>query len=159
MRTAWLAGALLVNVCAVTSLSAQQASAPKAGLEIDLPEVVAEVKTAWAAYNQGLNSGNITVQNESFRNDERTVRYGPAENLYGDKAVLNFRANARPFDPPLTYSNTVITSYGRNFAVTATLMHRANQPDKVGRQMQTWVRFPEGWKVVAAHVSYINEPK
>ena len=140
-------------------LSAQQVTTPRAGPEIDLPEVVAEVRTAWATYNQALNSGTISVQKETFRNDERTVRYGPAENLYGYKAIENYRSNARPIDPPLTLSNTVITTYGRDFAVTSTLTHRANQPGKVGRQMQTWVRFPEGWKVVAAHVSYIDEPK
>jgi hypothetical protein len=53
----------------------------------------------------------------------------------------------------------VITTYGRDFAVASTLFHRASLPDKVGRQMQTWVRFPEGWQVVAAHVSIIDTPK
>jgi hypothetical protein len=142
-----------------TPLQAQQLTAPKAGLEIDLPEVAAEVRTAWTTYNQALNSGNIAVQNQTFRNDERTVRYGPAENLYGYKAIEGYRSSARPIDPPLTMSNTIITTYGRDFAVASTLTHRANRPGKVGRQMQTWARFPKGWKVVAAHVSYIDEPK
>jgi hypothetical protein len=127
-------------------------------MEIDLPEVIAEVKAAYDAYNQALNSGNLTVLNGTFRNDERTIRYGGAENLYGYKAIEGFRATARPIDPPLTLSKTVITTYGRNFAVASTLTQRANQPGRVGRQMQTWVRFPEGWRVVAAHVSNIDEP-
>jgi Protein of unknown function (DUF3225) len=117
------------------------------------------VKLAHAAYYQALNSGNIGVQNGTFRNDERTIRYGGAENLYGYKAIESFRAFALPLDPPLTLSKTVITTYGRDFAVTSTLTHRANQAGKVGRAMQTWVRFPEGWRIVAAHVSAIDEPQ
>jgi extradiol dioxygenase family protein len=52
----------------------------------------------------------------------------------------------------------VITSYGRDTAVASTLFYRDTMPGKVGRQMQTWVRFAEGWKIVAAHVSIIDEP-
>jgi len=156
MRNASIAGILVVFANA-GSLSAQQPSAP--GMEIDLPEVIAQVKVAYDAYNQALNSGNLAVLNGTFRNDERTIRYGGAENLYSYKAIEAFRATARPIDPPLTLSKTVITTYGRNFAVASTLTHRADQPGRVGRQMQTWVRFPEGWRVVAAHVSTIDEPK
>jgi Protein of unknown function (DUF3225) len=157
LRTLWIVGVALLVACAAP-LSAQQLSPPK-GMEINLPEVVAEVTASWTAYFQALNSGNIAVQNATFRSDERTVRYGAAENLYGYKAIEGYRTTARPFDPPLTFSNTVITTYGRDFAVASTLTHRANQPGKVGRTMQTWVRFPDGWKVVAAHVSNIDEPK
>jgi hypothetical protein len=157
MRTIWIVGLALLTAGAVPA-PAQQLS-PSKGMEINLPEVVAEVTASWTVYNQALNAGDIAVQNESFRNDERTVRYGPAENLYGYKAIEGYRATARPIDPPLTFSNTVITTYGRDFAVASTLTHRANQPGKVGREMQTWVRFPDGWKVVAAHVSIIAEPK
>ena len=57
-----------------------------------------------------------------------------------------------------TISRTVITAYGRDFAVASTLFRRAAMPGKVGRQMQSWVRFSDGWKVVAAHVSAIDEP-
>jgi hypothetical protein len=107
MKMVWMASSVvyLMTACA-TPLSAQQFTAPKAGLEIDLPEVVSEVRTAWATYKQALNSGNIAVQNETFRNDERTVRYGPTENLYGYKAIESYRSSARPIDRPLTLSNT-----------------------------------------------------
>jgi len=128
-------------------------------LEIDLPEVVAEVKAAYDRYNEAINSGNIAVLNATFHNDPRTIRYGQAENLYGYKEIEGFRAAQRPLDPPRTLSKTVITTYGRDFAMASTLTHRANQPGRVGRQMQTWVRFPDGWHVVAAHVSTIDEPK
>jgi hypothetical protein len=158
MKISWIVGVLLI-LANTAPLAAQQPIAPTAGMEIDLPEVVAEVKAVYDAYNQALNSGNLAVLNGTFRNDERTIRYGRAENLYGYKAIEGFRATARPIDPPLTLSKIVITTYGRNFAVASTLQYRANQPGKVGRQMQTWVRFPEGWRVVAAHVSNIDEPK
>lgn len=158
MKFSRVAGVLLILV-GTGPLSAQQPSAPTAGLEIDLPEVVDQVGAGHVAYYQALNSGDIAAQNGTLRNDERTIRYGGAENLYGDNAIESFRTTARPIDPPLTLLKTVITTYRRDFAVTSTFTLRANQPGKVGRQMQTLVRFPEGWRVVAAHVSDINEPK
>ena len=94
-------------------------------LEIDLPEVVAEVKVAYDRYNEAINSGNIAVLNGTFRNDPRTIRYGQAENLYGYNEIGAFRAAARPLDPPRTLSKTMITTYGRDFAVASTLTHRA----------------------------------
>jgi hypothetical protein len=151
--------AILVIVASTGLVFGQQPSVPKAGMEIDLPEVVAEVKAAYDRYNNAINSGTIAVLNDTFWNDPRTIRYGQAENLYGYKEIEGFRANARPLDPPRTLSKTVITTYGRDFAVASTLTHRANQPGRMGRQMQTWVRFPDGWHVVAAQVSTIDEPK
>ena len=131
----------------------------KTNLEIDLPQVVAEVKAAYDRYNQAVNANNVAVLDASFRNDPRTIRYGNAENLYGYKEIEAYRAAVRPpAGPPRTLSKTVITTYGRDFAVASTLTQRANAPGKVGRQMQTWVRFPEGWRVVAAHVSTIDVP-
>jgi len=138
---------------------AQQPTVPKAGMEVDLPEIIAEVRVAYDRYNNAINSGTIAVLNDTFWNDSRTIRYGQAENLYGYKEIEGFRAVARPLDPPRTLSRTVITTYGRDFAVASTLTYRANQPGKVGSQMQTWVRFADGWHVVAAHVSTIDEPK
>ena len=153
---------LIIALLGLTVVSASRFSLGQqqtTRLEIDLPEVVAEVKAAYDRYNEAINSGNIDVLNATFHNDPRTIRYGQAENLYGYKEIEGFRAAARPLGPPRTLSKTVITTYGRDFAVAATLTHRANQPGKVGRQMQTWVRFPDGWHVVAAHVSTIDEPK
>jgi hypothetical protein len=143
------------------ALAAQQTAqqSAKTNLEIDLPEVVAEVRAAYDRYNQAVNSNNVAVLDGTFRNDPRTIRYGNAENLYGYKEIEAFRAASRPqAGPPRTLSKTVITTYGRDFAVASTLTHRANAPGKVGRQMQTWVRFPEGWRAVAAHVSTIDVP-
>jgi hypothetical protein len=157
MRSAWLAA--VISLAAFGPFAAQAQNAPPAGLAIDLPEIVAEVKAAYDRYNDAVNTGNIAVMNSTFRNDPRTLRYGQAENLYGYKEIEGFRAAAQPLNPPRTLSKTIITTYGRDYAVASTLTYRANLPGKVGRQMQTWVRFPDGWHVVAAHVSTIDEPK
>ena len=119
----------------------------------------ARLKAAYDRSNNAVNSGTITVLNNTFWNDHRTIRYGQAENLYGYKEIEGFRAASRPLNPPRTLSKTVITTYGRDYAVASTLTYRANDPGRVGRQMQTWVRFPDGWHVVAAHVSTIDAPK
>ena len=80
------------------------------------------------------------------------------KNLYGFAEIEAYRA--RSTGPgPRRLAKTVITTYGRDFAVASTLTYRAGAPGKVGRQMQTWVRFPEGWRIVAAHVSTIDEPR
>jgi hypothetical protein len=94
-----------------------------------------------------------------FRNDPRTLRYGIAENLYGYGEISAFRAARSPVGLMRKTARTVITAYGRDSAVASTLFTRESAPGKVGRQMQTWVRFPEGWRIVAAHVSIIDEPK
>jgi hypothetical protein len=157
MKAPWLVA--LIIVAGSEALFAQPANPPGGVVAIDLPDVVAQVKAAYDRYNDAVNAGNMAVLNSTFWNDPRTIRYGGGENLYGYKAIEGFRAAARPLNPPRTLSKTVITTYGRDFAVASTLTYRANQPGKVGRQMQTWVRFPDGWHVVAAHVSAIDEPK
>ncbi len=144
------------------SLAQQQKpqESTKTAIEIDLPDVVAEVKAAHDRYNEAINSNDVAILDATFHNDPRTIRYGQAENLYGYNEIAAFRAAARApaLLAPRTLSKTVITTYGRDFAVASTLAYRASTPGKVGRQMQTWVRFPEGWRVVAAHVSTIDEP-
>ena len=124
-------------------------------MEIDLPEVVAEVKAAFERYEKALGENDVATLNSTFRDDPRTIRYGGAENLYGYGEIESFRV-ARVPPGARTISKTVISTYGRDHAVASTLFHRASVPGKVGRQMQTWVRFPQGWRVVAAHVSMID---
>ena len=140
------------------SLAQQQKSGVAAALEIDRPEIVAEVKAAHERYEQALVSNNDAVLGASFRNDPRTVRYGNAENLYGYAEIEAYRAGSTG-PGPRRLAKTVITTCGRDFAVASTLSYRAAAPGKVGRQMQTWVRFPDGWRIVAAHVSTIDEPR
>jgi 1-carboxybiuret hydrolase subunit AtzH-like protein len=127
-------------------------------MEIDLPEVVAEVRAAFERYEQALVTNDVAVLDETFHEDARTIRYGLAEILYGFAEIAAFRAARSPVGLMRTISKTVITAYGRDFAVASTLFHRDTAPGKVGRQMQTWVRFPDvGWRVVAAHVSVVDE--
>jgi hypothetical protein len=128
-------------------------------MEIDLPEVVAEVTAAFERYEKALISNDVTTLDELFRKDKRTIRYGGSEILYGYDEIAAFRAARSPAGLARTLSKTVISTYGRDHAVASTLYHRPTQPGKIGRQMQTWIRFPEGWRVVAAHVSLIDEPK
>jgi hypothetical protein len=126
-------------------------------MQVDLPEVVAEVKAAFARYEMALVSNDVATLDALFHDDARTIRYGGAENLYGYGQIKAFRGARSSAGLERTLSKTVITTYGRDFAVASTLFHRPTTPGKVGRQMQTWVRFAEGWRVVAAHVSAINE--
>jgi hypothetical protein len=127
-------------------------------MEIDLPEVVEEVKREFARYEQALVTNDVAVLDAIFRDDVRTIRYGVGENLYGYDEIKAFRGARSPAGLARTISRTVITAYGRDFAVASTLYDRPSTPGKVGRQMQTWVRFADGWHVVAAHVSAIDAP-
>ena len=127
-------------------------------MEIDLPEVVAEVTAAFERYEKALVSNDVAILDSIFRADPRVIRYGGGENLYGYQEIAAFRAARSPAGLARTLSKTVITAYGRDVAVASTLFHRDSMAGKVGRQMQTWVRFPEGWRIVAAHVSTIDEP-
>jgi hypothetical protein len=127
-------------------------------MEIDLPDVVAEVRAAFGRYEMALTSNDVAALDALFHVDPRTIRYGGTENLYGYEAIKAFRAARSPLGLARTLSDTVITTYGRDFAVASTLFHRSTMPGKIGRQTQTWVRFPEGWRVVAAHVSVIEMP-
>jgi Protein of unknown function (DUF3225) len=126
-------------------------------MDIDLPDVVAEVKAAFDAYEKALVANDVATLDALFRDDPRTIRYGGTENLYGYGEIKSFRAARSPAGLTRTLSRTVISTYGRDFAVASTLFQRPSMPGKIGRQMQTWVRFPEGWRVVAAHVSAIDE--
>src|SRR5687768_432420 len=126
-------------------------------MEIDLPEVVAEVRAAFDRYETALVTNDVAVLDDTFRVDPRTIRYGAQEILYGHDEIAAFRASRAPVGLMRTISRTVITTYGRGFAVASTLFHRPTMPGKVGRQMQTWVKFADGWHVVAAHVSVIDE--
>jgi hypothetical protein len=126
-------------------------------MDIDRPDVVAEVTLAFERYERALVSNDVATLNALFRADARTIRYGTAEILYGYDAISAFRAARSPVGLARSRSKTVITTYGSDFAVASTLFHRVAAPGKVGRQMQTWVRFDEGWRIVAAHVSMIDQ--
>jgi len=125
---------------------------------VDDPATRAEVEAAFAAYERALVTNDVEALDAFFLPSETAIRYGVAENLYGYDAIKAFRAARSPAGLGRTLERTRIVSYGRDLAVTATLFRRDHAPGKVGRQMQTWVRFPQGWRIVAAHVSVIDDP-
>ena len=124
-------------------------------MDINRPEVLAEVKAIFDRYEAALVGNDTAVLDELFWPSEFTVRYGGGENLVGIEAIRAFRAARSPAGLARRLANVVITTYGNDFATAMTEFHRDND-ERVGRQSQTWVRFPEGWKVVAAHVSLIK---
>jgi hypothetical protein len=126
-------------------------------MEVDLPDVLAEVREAFERYECALVTNDVRTLDALFFDDPRTIRYGASENLYGYAAIAEFREARSPAGLVRDLAKTVITAYGRNVAVASTLFYRSSAPGKVGRQMQTWVRLSEGWRVVAAHVSVIEE--
>jgi Protein of unknown function (DUF3225) len=127
-------------------------------MDIDLPEVVAEVSAAFERYERALVSNDVGTLDALFRDDPRTVRYGATENLYGYAEIKAFRAARSPIGLARTLLKTVITTYGRDYAVASTLFRRDTAPGKLGRQTQTWVRCQDGWRVVVGHVSVIDDP-
>ena len=127
-------------------------------MEINIPSVKAEVEAAFAAYEVALMANDADALQALFWNSPHTLRYGGGENLYGYEEIGAFRAARSPVGLERTTDRTVITTFGTDFATASTLFYRETAPGKVGRQMQTWARMPESWRVVAAHVSVINQP-
>src|SRR5262249_58825859 len=117
-------------------------------MQIDLPDVKAEVTAAFERYERALMANDVKILNQIFRGDPRTIRYGVGENLYGHGEIAGFRAARSAVGLARTLSRTVITTYGRDMGIASTLFHRA--PGKIGRQMQTWVRFPDACPAVPA---------
>src|ERR1700712_4002959 len=112
-------------------------------MEVDLPDVLAEVTAQFGRYEQALVNNDVALLGELFRDDARTLRYGIGENLYGYDAISAFRAARSPAGLARTTDQTVITTYGRDTAVASTLFYRDSMPGRVGRQMQTWCDFPK----------------
>jgi hypothetical protein len=127
-------------------------------MEIDLPDVVAEVTAEFERYEKAVVDNDVATLDAMFHDDRRTLRYGVGENLYGFENIAAFRQARVPVGLARTLSRTVITTYGRDFAVASTMFHRPSSGGKIGRQQQTWARFSSGWRVVAAHVSLIDPP-
>jgi hypothetical protein len=123
-------------------------------MEINMPEVLAEVGLAFERYEHALVHNEVEVLDELFFNSPHTLRYGATENLYGYAAIQEFRASRPSQGLQRERMNIVITTYGRDFATANTEFRRVGS-EKTGRQSQTWVRTPDGWRVVAAHVSLL----
>jgi hypothetical protein len=124
-------------------------------LAINLPDVLAEVTAAFAAYEEALVNNDVEALDSFFWKSPHVIRYGGTESLYGYDEIAAFRAARSPLGLARRLDKVVITTFGRDFATASTLFYRETAPGKTGRQMQTWVRLEEGWRVVAAHVSLI----
>ncbi|WP_273872248.1 oxalurate catabolism protein HpxZ [Serratia odorifera] len=122
---------------------------------IDRPAVVAEVTAAFYRYEQALIGNDIETLDALFWHDGRTVRYGASENLYGIEQIRDFRRQRPSAGLDRRLENTVITTYGDDMAVASTEF-RQEGSERIGRQMQTWVKLPVGWRIVAAHVSLMG---
>jgi hypothetical protein len=125
-------------------------------MEINLPEIVAEVREAFMRYEKALTTNDVDTIDQLFWNSPLTLRYGPNGTLLGHAAISAFRHARNITGIRRTLKNTLITTYGRDFAVANTESDRPQDKAK-GRQSQTWVRMPEGWRIVSAHVS--DEPR
>ncbi|BCG02371.1 hypothetical protein PPGU19_069390 (plasmid) [Paraburkholderia sp. PGU19] len=124
-------------------------------IEINRPDVLAEINAAFDAYEQALVSNDVAVLDALFFDSPHTLRYGATENLYGYDAIREFRASRPGKGLERTVTARVVTTYGDAFAVANIEFRRDNEP-RVGRQSQTWVKMPEGWRVVSAHVSWMG---
>lgn len=124
-------------------------------MDINLPDVVAEVTAVVERYEAALVSNDVEVLDTLFWNSPHTLRYGAGENLYGYDQIRAFRAQRSPQGLARQVLRTAITTYGRDFA-TANLEFQRDGSARTGRQSQTWMRTPDGWRVVAAHVSLMT---
>lgn len=123
------------------------------GLELNIPDVLAEVRAAFDRYERALTTNDVPTLNELFWRSPHTVRFGLTENLHGHDAIAAFRRARGGGDLERVLSNTVITTFGRDVATASTEFQRLDSGRR-GRQMQTWIRMPDGWRIVAAHVSW-----
>ncbi len=126
-------------------------------MDINLPDIVAEVTAAFARYEKALVTNDVAVLDELFWSSPHTLRFGATENLYGYDAIRAFRAGRCAQGLARELMNTVITTYGHDFA-TANTEFRRSGAARTGRQSQTWLRTPAGWRVVSAHVSLLDAP-
>lgn len=121
-------------------------------MELNIPDVVAELTEAYMRYQKAVDTNDFETMNELFWKSPRTVRFGPNGTLISHDAIASYRANRPSRVEPRLLQNTVITTFGRDFAATNTETTKPGQPG-VGRQSQCWIRTPDGWRIASAHVS------
>ncbi len=124
-------------------------------IEINIPEVVAEVEAAFQRYERALVANDVAELDALFWKSPHTLRYGVTENLYGYDAIAAFRSRRPPINLARRLMNTVITAYGRDFATVNSEFQRVGATAS-GRQSQVWLRTDAGWRVAAAHVSLLQ---
>ena len=124
-------------------------------LEVNIPEVVAELTAAFDAYESALTGNDIEALNKLFWNSPHTLRYGVRELLYGHAEIAQFRRQRGPVVQRRVLRNRRITTFGRDFGIANT-EYIPHGSDKIGRQSQTWLRTDDGWKIASAHVSFMQ---
>jgi hypothetical protein len=124
-------------------------------VEVNLPDVVAEVTTEFERYETAFVTNDVEVLDELFWDDPLVVRYGAGENLYSHAAIARFREQRPTDDLEREILHAVVTTFGRDLAVTSAEFRRTRS-GRAGRQSQTWVRTPDGWRIVTAHVSQLD---
>lgn len=124
---------------------------------VNEPSARASLEAAFQRYETALTSNDLAVLDELFLDAAETIRYGIAENLYGIEEIRAFRAGRPATALARQLERTEITTYGDSFGIASTLFRRASAAGKIGRQMQTWIRTADGWRVAAAHVSMIDQ--
>jgi hypothetical protein len=127
-------------------------------IEINIPEVVAEVTEAFMRYERALIANDVAELDALFWASPHTLRYGVGENLYGYDAIAAFRSGRPPMDLTRRLMNTVITTYGRDTATANTEFQRVGAT-ATGRQSHAWLRTTAGWQIAAAHVSLLLPPR
>jgi hypothetical protein len=124
-------------------------------MQVNQPQALAELTAAFEAYERALLGNDIEGLNRLFWESPLTLRYGVRELLYSHAEIARFRRERGAIDQRRTLRNTRITTFGRDFG-TANTEYLPHGSERVGRQSQTWVRTPEGWKIVSAHVSFLG---
>ncbi len=124
-------------------------------MEVNRPEIVAEVTVQFERYEAALVGNDIEVLDELFWDDALTVRYGAGENLYSHQEIARFRSQRAADDLEREILRSVVTTFGRDVAVTSAEFRRIRS-GRCGRQSQTWVRTGDGWRIVSAHVSQLD---
>jgi hypothetical protein len=125
-------------------------------MDINIPEIIAEVTHAFQRYETALMTNDLDALNALFWQSPLVIRFGPGQNLYGIEAINAFRTARVGGSPKRVLSNTVITTFGRDFATANTEFLRENT-DIPGRQAQSWARLADGWRIVSAHVSMLGK--
>jgi len=124
--------------------------------DVNLPDVVAELRELYPRYEQALVSNDVDTLVAMFWFAPEVMRFGATENLYGQEELEAFRKSRPAANLARTVTRLEIVSFGRDFgSITLEFERDAANGIVRGRQSQVWVRFPQGWRIVSAHVSLL----
>lgn len=127
-------------------------------MEINEPGTLAEVRAVFEAYERAFVANDLDALDSFFLHAPTTIRYGASDMQLGMEELRAYRSRVSPVGLARELRDTVITTYGNDIGIASTLFFRERHPGKTGRQMQTWIRTADGWRIVAAHVSLIDSP-